>query len=77
MQDYEVMVHEGLGSDKVLCGGEFGDLRSSGSRHSFHKMGHLKPKYHNTCPGSIDSGKTASNFLKRKHCVSCVSSSGC
>lgn len=30
MQDYKVMVHKGLGSDKDVSGSEFGDFRSTG-----------------------------------------------
>lgn len=30
MQDYKVMVHKGLGSDKAVCGSESGDFRSTG-----------------------------------------------
>lgn len=29
MQDYKVMVHKGLGSDKAICRSESGDLRST------------------------------------------------
>lgn len=28
MQDYKVMVHKGLGSDKAICGSRSGDFRS-------------------------------------------------
>lgn len=29
MQDYKVMVHKGLGSDKAICGSESADFSSS------------------------------------------------
>lgn len=37
VRDYEVMVHKGLGSDKVLCGSKFGDFRSTENSLSFSK----------------------------------------
>lgn len=50
VQDYEVMVHKGLGSDKVVCGSESGDFRSTET--SFFLIddeGHITAKHQNMC----------------------------
>lgn len=66
VQDYEVMVHKGLGSDKVVCGIESGDFRSTETSLTHNCK---TPEY--VFSDFIDLGITKFSFSRRKLLLMC------